>query len=95
METIIYSTLILLTAPLIGYLLSLLTKDEKKLIQYYFPSLIWILAITSAILYSINIQYALTTTYMAIAMFTWLQLYKQKTKPIKKAKTISNKRAKK
>ncbi len=93
--TILYSILIILTSPITGYLLDLLTKDEKKLIQYYFPALLWILAIASAILFSTNIQYALTTTYIFFTMFTWLQLTKQKTKPIKKTKKITNKRAEK
>jgi DNA-directed RNA polymerase subunit M/transcription elongation factor TFIIS len=86
MDNIIYTILILLTAPLTGYILNSLTKDEKNLIKYYFPTLFIILAITSAILYSINLQYALTTTYIAITTFTWLQLTKEKRKPIKKKK---------
>ena len=95
MDTIIYSILILLTAPLTGFLLNLLTKDEKQLIQYYFPALIWTLAIASAILYSINIQYALTTTYITITILTWLQLTKQRINPLKKSKIIKSKRAEK
>lgn len=77
--TIIYSILFLLTAPLIAYPLYLLTRDEKKLTQYYFPLLLWTTAIASAILFSINIKYALTTTYMFITLFTWHKITKQKT----------------
>jgi len=93
MTNILYSILILLTAIPIGYLLHLLTQDEKNLTQYYFPALLWILAIASAIFYTTNIQYALTTTYIFITLFTWLKLTKQK--PIKKTKAVKNEKAKK
>ena len=72
----LYSILILLTSIPIGYLLYTLTKDEKELIQYYFPILLWTLAIASAIFYTTNIQYALTTTHIFITILVWLQLTK-------------------
>ena len=71
MTTILYSILILFTAIPVGYLLQKLTKDEKELTQYYFPTLLWILAIASAIFYTTNTQYALTTTYIFITILTW------------------------
>lgn len=71
MNTIIYSILILATSIPTAYILHKLTFDEKKLTNFYFPPLLWILAITSAILYSINIQYALTTTHMFFTILIW------------------------
>ena len=106
MSTIIYSILILATSIPAAYLLHKLTSDEKKLTNFYFPPLLWILALTSAALYSINLQYALTTTHMFLTVLIWHKLNNLKPKKKRKAKTPSrspkipklenkNKRAKK
>jgi hypothetical protein len=72
--TIIYSVIILLTSPFVGYILYLTTKDEKELIKFYFPAMLWIFAVLSAIFYSINLKYAIITTYMFLAILTWYEM---------------------
>jgi len=74
--TLIYTIILQVTAPLLAFLLFKLTNDETELIKYYFPVILWILAVASAIFYTTNIQYALITTYIFITMFTWLYLAK-------------------
>ena len=74
---IVYSILIILTSPIAGYILYIITKDEKDLIKYYFPAILWILAITGAIFYSINLVYALIITYVFIAVLVWYMLVKK------------------
>jgi len=65
------SILILLAAIPVGLLLAKLTKDEKLIYKKYFPSFLWILAILSAIFYTLNIKIALALTFMFIVMFVW------------------------
>jgi ABC-type multidrug transport system permease subunit len=83
--TIIYATLLLLTAPIIAIFLAKITKDEKDLIKYYFPTIITIFAITSIILFFVNISYAFITTHFTIILFTWLQITTDK-KPKRRRK---------
>jgi len=75
--TLIYAILILITSIPVAYLLNLLTSDEKDLIKHYFPSLLWVLAILSAVFYTTNLKYAFITTYMFITLFSWLKFSKK------------------
>jgi hypothetical protein len=74
--TIIYAILILLTSLPIAYLLNYLTSDEKDLIKYYFPVLLWILVIISTIFYTTNIKNGFITTYMFVTLLIWYKLSK-------------------
>ena len=60
----------LLSYP-VALLLFSLTKDEKKLYKRYFPSFLWILAILAAVFYTLNLQVALTLTFMFLVIFFW------------------------
>ena len=71
----ILSILTLIAAIPVGLLLHKLTRDEKPIYKKYFPALLWLLAILSAIFYTLNTKIALTLTFMFIVMFTW---HKQK-----------------
>ncbi|MCK4650379.1 hypothetical protein KAT36_04060 [Candidatus Pacearchaeota archaeon] len=66
-----YLTLIL-AIPL-GLALATITKDEKQIYSriQYFPVILWILALATAIFYTINKQIALTLTFIFITIFTW------------------------
>jgi len=70
---IILSIIILASAIPLGLLAAYLTKDEKKIYKNapYFPQFLWIIAIIAAISYSINLQIALTLTFMFILILTW------------------------
>jgi len=98
--SVFYSILILATSLPIAYILHFLTKDETNLTNFYFPPLLWILALTSAILFSVHVQYALTTTHMFLTILIWHKLNnsinkKRPKRQPKKVKLQSNKRAKK
>ncbi len=54
-----------------GILGAYLTNYERKIYKNYFPAILWILAIVSAIYYSIDIRIALTATFMFIMTLTW------------------------
>jgi len=64
-----YLTLIL-TIPL-GIALAKITKDEKPIYKKYFPVILWLLAITSAIFFTINKTIALTLTFTFLTTLTW------------------------
>lgn len=70
---IIISIIIILTAIPLGFLLKHLTSDEKNIYKKYFPPILWIIAITASVFYTINIQIALTLTFIFIAIFVWLK----------------------
>ncbi len=55
----------------IAMLLAKSTKDEKKLYKKYFSALLWVLAILAAIFYTLNLQVALTLTFMFLVIFFW------------------------
>ena len=63
---------LILAIPL-GLLLANTTKDEKEIYSKYpyFPTLLWIIAFTAAIFYTINEQIALTLTFIFITVLTW------------------------
>jgi len=63
--------LILLCAIPSGLLGAYLTNYERKIYSFYFPPILWTLAIISAIYYTIDIKVALTTTFMFIMLLTW------------------------
>jgi len=71
MTQIILSILLLISAIPLGLLLKFLTKKEKPIYKKYFSPLLWILAILSAIFYTINIQIALPLTFIFIFVFVW------------------------
>lgn len=62
---------ILLLAIPCGLLGAYLTNYERKTYMLYFQPLIWILAIISAIYYTLNTKIALTTTFILIMILTW------------------------
>ena len=63
---IIVSVIILLSAVPLGLLASYLTADEKNIYKKapYFPQFLWIIAIAAAIFYTLNLQIALTLTFI-------------------------------
>lgn len=65
------SIIILASAIPLGLLSAFLTRHEKQIHKKYFPPILWILAITSAIFYTLNLQVALTTTFMFLLILTW------------------------
>jgi vacuolar-type H+-ATPase subunit I/STV1 len=60
----------ILTIPL-GFLLHHITKDEKDIYTKFFPAILWILAIISAIFLTINKTTAIKTIYMFITILFW------------------------
>jgi len=64
-----YLTL-LLAIPL-GIALAKTTKDEKPIYTKYFPVILWIIAIATAITYTTNKTIALTLTFTFITTLTW------------------------
>jgi len=65
--------LVLILAVPLGFILANITKDEKDIYTRspYFPVLLWILAIASAVFYSINRQTALTLIFIFLMTLTW------------------------
>lgn len=63
---------LILAIPL-GLLLLKLTKKEKDIFSKkpYFPVLIWVLAIASAITFSINKTIAIPLAFLFLMVFTW------------------------
>jgi hypothetical protein len=66
----------MITSIPLGFFLSWFLKDEKPLIKSYFPPILWILAIASAIFFYINLVYALTTAYLFFMLLTWWKFSK-------------------
>jgi hypothetical protein len=64
-----YLTLIL-AIPL-GIILAKTTHDEKPIYTKYFPSILWILAIAAAILYTLDKTIALTLIFTFITTLVW------------------------
>ena len=87
---ILYSILILLTSIPAAYVLHSLTKDEIKLTNLYFPPLLWIVALVSAVLYSVNVKYALITTHIFLTIFVWHSLNNKISRKKKIGKGIKN-----
>lgn len=70
---IIISIIVLAAAIPTGMWLAYLTKDEKQIYKKYFPALLWLLAISSAIFYTLNTATALTLTFMFIIVLVWFK----------------------
>jgi len=64
---------VLILAVPLGFYLSHLTKDEKKIYAKapYFPVFLWVFAIAAAIFYSLNETIALTLTFIFLTVFVW------------------------
>ena len=64
--------LLLLAIPL-GIALSQITKDEKQIFSKapYFPVLLWILAISAAIFYTLDKTTAITLTFIFLTTLIW------------------------
>ena len=77
---IIISIIILLGAIPLALLLSHLTRDEKEIYkkQIYFPTFLWIIAILSAVFYTLNIKIALSLSFVFILILTWYKSEKFK-----------------
>jgi len=71
MQKIIISIIILLATIPLGIFAKHLTKDEKPIYKKYFPIFLWIIAIITAIFYTLNTQIALTLSFIFILIFTW------------------------
>jgi len=65
------SILILLASIPLALILANLTKDEKPIYKKYFIPLLWILAILTAIFFTLNTQIALSLAFMFILVFVW------------------------
>lgn len=65
--------LTLLFAIPLGFVLADITKDEKQIYSKspYFPIILWALAFTTAIFYTLNKQIALSLNFIFITTFTW------------------------
>tara|TARA_Y100000310_G_scaffold338641_1_gene428857 strand:+ start:9060 stop:9290 length:231 start_codon:yes stop_codon:yes gene_type:complete len=74
MQKIILSILIILSAIPLGLLLKHLTKEEKPIYQKYFPPLLWLTAILAAIFYTLNLQIALSLTFIFVLVLTWSKM---------------------
>jgi hypothetical protein len=64
---------IIISAIPAGLLLAYLTKDEKNIYRKYFPAIMWIIAISAAVFFTLNIRTALTLTFVFVLMLTWLK----------------------
>lgn len=64
---------ILILAIPLGFALAHITRDEKQIYSKppYFPILLWVLALITAIFYTINKQIALTMGFIFIMTLTW------------------------
>jgi len=75
MLTTVYITLAMLTSIPLGILFSKINiKEERSIIKFYFPAILWGLAVASAIFLTLNLLYALTTIYLFIMVFVWWKL---------------------
>ncbi len=65
--------LILILAVPLGFLLANTTKDEKEIYSKppYFPILLWGLAISASVFYTLDKQIALVLTFIFITTFVW------------------------
>ncbi len=68
---IILSILALISAIPLGLLLKHLTKDEKQIYKKYFPAFLWIIAISTAIFYTLNLLIAVTLTFIFVLILVW------------------------
>ena len=65
--------IILIFAIPLGLLLAKITKDEKKIYSKtpYFPTILWILAITAPVTYFVDKTTSLTLTFIFLMTFAW------------------------
>ncbi len=76
MLVIIFTTLLMITSIPLGFLLSRILHWEKPITDAYFPPILWVLAIASAVFLSIELLYALTTIYLFFMILTWRKVGK-------------------
>lgn len=69
-KIILYLVILALFYP-VALILAKYTKDEKKLYGWYFPAILWILAIAAAIFYTLNLVVALTLTFLFLVVLFW------------------------
>ncbi len=73
LKNIMIEYLTLILAIPLGFLLAHTTKDEKGIYSQppYFPILLWVLAISASVFYTLDKQIALTLTFVFITTFVW------------------------
>lgn len=71
MQEIITNALFVLLGIPLGLVGAYLTNYERKIYTKYFSIILWILAIVSAVYYTLNLKIALTTTFMFVIILTW------------------------
>ena len=76
MLKIVYITLLMITSIPLGILFSKTLRWERPITKEYFPAIIWVLAIASAVLLFINLTYSLTTIYLFFMVLIWWKLGK-------------------
>lgn len=81
---LILSIIVLLLSIPTGLWLQKLTRDEKPIYKKYFPIILWILAILTAIFYTIEIKTALTLNFMFLTILIWLKADELKSSKFKK-----------
>ena len=70
LKTIISIIILALAIPT-GTLLAKSTKDEKPIYKKYFPPMLWIIAIATAVFYTLNLTAALTLTFIFVVVLVW------------------------
>lgn len=73
---IFLSVTFLFSAPLVGFLLQKLTVDENDLVLFYFPSLLWLLAVVASVFLTLNLFYAFVLIYFFVMMLIWFGIAK-------------------
>jgi len=71
MLQIILTILILTLSLPIGIGLAKLTAEEKEIHKQYFPSMLWIIAITASIFWTLNKTNALALTFIFLVILFW------------------------
>lgn len=70
-KQIIPSIILLAGAILFGIFFKKNLGWEKSIYKKYFPSILWVLAIASAIFWTLNYPLALTLTFLFVMILFW------------------------
>lgn len=73
LEYILAIILLVCSYPL-AMLLYKLTKDEKKIYDWYFPALLWIFVIGCAIFLTLDIKIALIFAFLFLVVLFWKRM---------------------